>query len=281
MPDRTEEQSYLGVIVPYDFALDREIWRWTPKHVNLLVTRTPHLGLPSTVAMAESISNDRTVRHATRQLLTTDPAAVVYLCTSGSFIRGAAGERQMRSVMTKAGAPAAVTTAGALVQACEALGTRKIALATPYIDGVTDRLRIFLEESGIGVTSSLGLGREDRIWQISEEHIRELVLGADHPDAEAIFVSCTNLRTYPLIRQLEADLGKPVLTANQVSIWAALRAAGIRQPDIKQRLFIDTWQGKRRRGPSETTLAALESQRLAFHAPQPQILRRGGDLVEP
>ncbi|MBJ8345718.1 Asp/Glu/hydantoin racemase [Antrihabitans sp. YC2-6] len=275
------EAEFLGIIVPYDFALDREIWRWTPKRVSLLITRTAQLGLPSTVAMAESISTDRAVRNATRRLLTTDPAAIVYLCTSGSFIRGAAGEEQMRAVMRKAGAPAAVTTAGALVQACRALDISKIAVATPYIDSVTQRLHTFLDESAVDVVSSIGLGREDRIWQVPEENIVDLVHAADDPRADAVFVSCTNLRTYGLIRQLEIDLGKPVLTANQVSIWAALRAAGIQQPDIKQRLFIDTWRGSRRRPPSETTLAALESQPLARRAVAPKVVGGGRNLVQP
>ena len=257
------ENSYLGVIVPYDFALDREIWRWTPKRVSLLITRTPQLGLPSTIAMAESISDEPTIRNATAALLTTEPAAVVYLCTSGSFVRGATWERYMRDVMAGAGAPASVTTAGALVQACEALGVRQLALATPYLDSVTDRLRTFLDESGIGVVSGSGLGRADRIWQVAEQHVRELVVAANHPDADAVFISCTNLRTYSVIRELETELGKPVLTANQVSIWAALRAAGIRQPDIKQRLFLDTWR-RRRRALSQAALAPLEAQGLAF-----------------
>jgi maleate isomerase len=257
------DQAYLGVIVPYDFALDREIWKWTPKRVSLLVTRTPQLGLPSTVAMAESISDESTIRNATRELLTTEPAAVVYLCTSGSFVRGVSGERHMHRVMAESGAPATVTTAGALVHACNALGVRRIALATPYLDSVTDRLTGFLDDSDVEVVASLGLGRAERIWQVSEQHVRDLVLAADHRDADAVFISCTNLRTYGLIRELEAELGKPVLTANQVSIWAALRAAGIKQPDIKQRLFLDTWH-HRRRSPSKATLAALEAKRFSL-----------------
>lgn len=275
------EHVYLGVVVPYDFALDREIWRWTPKRVSLLVSRTRQLGLSSTVSMAESISTDHTVRDATKRLLTTNPAAVVYLCTSGSFIRGAAGEERMRATMRKAGAPIAVTTSGALVEACRVLGTRRLAVATPYLDSITERLNVFLDESGIDVVNSVSLGRDKRIWQVGENRVRELVRSADRPDADAVFVSCTNLRTYGVIRELEAELGKPVITANQVSIWAALRMAGIKQPDLKQRLFLDTWQGKRRRGPSETTRAALESERFTVRSVTPEVLGGFGDRIEP
>ena len=37
---------------------------------------------------------------------------------------------------------------------------------------------------------------------------------------EAVFVSCTNLPTYDIVAPLEAELGIPVLTANQVTMWA-------------------------------------------------------------
>ena len=50
----------------------------------------------------------------------------------------------------------------------------------------------------------------------------------DTDDAQALFISCTNLPTYDLIEPLEAALGKPVLTANQVSVWEGLRIAGDR-----------------------------------------------------
>ncbi len=69
------------------------------------------------------------------------------------------------------------------------------------------------------------------------ESVYELVLAADHPDAEAVFIACTNLTTYDVIGPLERALGKPVLSANQVSIWAALRAAGLPTPECGHRLL--------------------------------------------
>jgi maleate isomerase len=54
----------------------------------------------------------------------------------------------------------------------------------------------------------------------------KLVRDTDRPDAEAVFISCTNLPTYDVIAPLEAELGKPVLTANQVTMWSALTLAG-------------------------------------------------------
>jgi maleate isomerase len=64
-----------------------------------------------------------------------------------------------------------------------------------------------------------------------------LIREADSPDAEAVFVSCTNLPTYDLIAPLERELGKPVLTANQVTMWSALRLAGATAVGPGQRLL--------------------------------------------
>lgn len=60
------------------------------------------------------------------------------------------------------------------------------------------------------------------IWKVNYRTIAERILRADDPQAQAIFVSCTNLPTYDVIEPLEQALGKPVLTANQLTMWACL-----------------------------------------------------------
>jgi maleate isomerase len=220
-----DEHAY-GVIVPYDFALDREIWRWAPDNVSLLLTRTAFHPMSSSVEMAELISTDETLHTSTANLLAAEPEVVVYLCASGSFVRGVEGEVAMREQMLAAGAPKAVTTSGALLESLAHLGIDKVAVATPYVPSLTLRLHMFLEEAGIQVLSGRELGLGERIWRVTGPTVHDLAVAADHADAQAIFISCTNLATYDVIAPLEATLGKPVITANQVSMWAALRAAG-------------------------------------------------------
>ena len=41
-----------------------------------------------------------------------------------------------------------------------------------------------------------------------------------------MFISCTNLPTYDVIADLEHELGKPVLAANQVTMWHSLSLIG-------------------------------------------------------
>jgi maleate isomerase len=239
VPDRDvrPQRRGVGVVVPYDFALDREMWRWVPDGVDLYVTRTRSLPLHADVEMARRISTAHAVEVGTRDVLAVEPDVVLYLCTSGSFVRGVAGERRIRAVMRAAGAPVAVTTSGALLDALAHLGVREVAVASPYVPDVAARLDAYLREAGIRVLAHRGLGLDNRIWQVSRRAVHDLVLAADHDAAAAVFVSCTNVPTFDLISELEDMLGKPVLTANQVSLWAALRGAEVAVPGLGQRLF--------------------------------------------
>jgi maleate isomerase len=97
---------------------------------------------------------------------------------------------------------------------------------TPYIDSVTERLLAYLGEHGIEVVSSVGLGLLDHIWKVGYSEVVQAVTSVDAPDADGVFISCTNVPTYDIIGPLERWLGKPVLTANQVTMWSALHAIG-------------------------------------------------------
>lgn len=219
-------QRGVGVVAPFDFALDRELWRWAPDDISLYMTRLPFVPVPVTVKMAQELSDADRVRRATRDVLAPEPLVVTYACASGSFVGGAAGERALHASMMSAGAPAATTTSGGLVAALRALGLTRLAVVTPYIDSVTERLLSFLAEHGVEVTSSIGLGLLDHIWQVGYAEVVQAVAAVDVAAAEGVFISCTNVPTYDIIGPLERWLGKPVLTANQVTMWSALHAIG-------------------------------------------------------
>ena len=218
----------IGVIAPYDFALDRELWRWVPDRATLLVTRTPYSPLPVSVDMAAQVSDSDVVAECTTELIATQPEVIAYACTSGSFIHGVEGERSLIAAMFAGGAPAAVSTSGALVMALHQLGIERLAVATPYDDDITAALSRYLDEVGVQVSGSAGLGLAGRIWRVpyalTLDLAREAVAAGD---CDGVFISCTNLPTYDLIAPLERELGVPVLTANQVTIWGALHMAGL------------------------------------------------------
>jgi maleate isomerase len=226
-----QPQRGVGVVAPFDFALDRELWRWVPDDVSLHLTRTPFVPVEVSLDLARLVSEHATLRDAVRALGAVEPEVVAYACTSGSFVGGVAGERAMSAAMRAASTGTgrevpAVTTSGALLAALAELGIRRVALVTPYTASVTQSLADYLAEAGVEVTGRAVLGLTRHIWRVPYRDVvdmtRRAVLGA----ADALFISCTNLPTYDVIPQLEAELRMPVLSANQVTMWAALRQMG-------------------------------------------------------
>jgi maleate isomerase len=227
----------IGVVAPFDLALDRELWRWTPEPVTLYVTRTPHVDVPVSVDLAEALSDHDVIAAACRDVSIANPAATVYLCTSGSFVSGPTGEARLRDAMKAGGARHPITTSGALLEALEALGARQVAVGTPYDAALTDRLVGFLTEAGVSTTGSGHLGMGADIWRVSARTVRDLARALPLDGADAVFLACTNLPTYDVIPALELELGIPVLSANLVTIWAALRCLGCLPDGRPERLF--------------------------------------------
>lgn len=222
MVDGPLAQRGIGVIAPFDMALERELWRWIPAEVSLHLARTPYEPVPVSLQMAHLVSDARHLAAATRDIRELEPEVVAYLCTSGSFVNGVMAERELRKAIVDAGAADAVTTSGALAEAVTALGVRKISVVTPYDGDLTSRLHDFLAELGVETVASNHLGLGAGIWKVNYRTVAERLVDADRPDAEALFVSCTNLPTYDIIEPMENALGKPVLTANQLTMWACL-----------------------------------------------------------
>lgn len=217
----------IGIVAPFDLVLDREYWQWVPETVSIHLTRTPSSELPVGIEQASALNDAAIVAGAARDLAKAAPKVTAYACTSGSFMGGLAGEARLREVMEQAGARQAITTSGALLRALEALEVRRIAIGTPYDTEVTTKLSAFLAEAGHETTSSAYLGLTGDIFRVSHASVSELAIAADHPEADAVFLSCTNLRTFGVLAEIQEKVGKPVLSANQVTMWAALTDAGV------------------------------------------------------
>lgn len=215
-----------AVIVPFDMELDAELWRWVPADIDLLLTRTPFVDNRVNVDFIREISTTEPLAVAARSLTAGRARTVAYACASGSFIGGASGERGIREAILASGAEHALTTSGAIVEALAHLGLTKVAIATPYTADLSAHLDTFLTEYGLEVVQHGALGLDHEIWAVQPEVTADLIRQVDRPEAEGIVVSCTNLPTYDLIAPLEEELGKPVITANQATIWAALRRLG-------------------------------------------------------
>lgn len=212
-----------GVIVPSDMALDAEMWRWAPGGVSLLFTRIQHAENPVPAGAADA--DEAALWQGIFDLRTAAPAAFAYVGSCG-LLNGPEAEKLLAEAMRSAGGAEAVTTAGAMHSALMHLGIRRVAIATPHDAQVTETLATFLEAAEVDVVSRAHLTIARDVWAVPYEQTLQLVRDADSDEAEAVVIPCSNLATYDLIAHLEAELSKPVLTANQVTMWALLAAIG-------------------------------------------------------
>jgi maleate isomerase len=104
---------------------------------------------------------------------------------------------------------------------------------------VTRALEDYVAEAGVRVTGCAYMGLTRHIWKVPYRQVVDMAHRAVRGAADALFISCTNLPTYDVIPQLEAELRIPVISANQVTMWAALRRLGTRAVGPYQ-LLIDT-----------------------------------------
>ncbi|MEV8091210.1 maleate cis-trans isomerase family protein [Streptomyces nigra] len=161
------------------------------------------------------------------ELRLTGAEAVVWACTSGSFVYGWEGaHEQVRSLAQAAGMPAS-STSFAFVHAMREIGVRRVAVGATYPDDVAGLFAEFLRAGGADVVAVRGAGivtaAEVGTW--GEKELFDLAREADDAGAEAVLLPDTALHTASHIPALEEALGKPVLTANQVTVWEALRLA--------------------------------------------------------
>ena len=154
--------------------------------------------------------------------------AIGYACTSGATLIGA--NRVAAAIATEHPNVPCTDPITAAVAAFATLGIQSIGLVTPYNAEVTLRMAAHYEDGGVEVAAIGSFLEEDDnvVGRITEASVAHAVrrIGAE-PECDAIFVSCTSLRTFGVIASLEAELGRPVVSSNQAFIWHLLRLASI------------------------------------------------------
>lgn len=154
---------------------------------------------------------------------------VTFHCTVTSMADGPEGERRILEAVKRAGAPQVATTSTAVRAALDACGAKRIALVTPYDKHKTDEEIEFLHAAGYEIAYAKGyeLANSDAYCGTPPSVWRERMLAARTADADVYFLSCANVQGIGVIAPLEAELGKPVLSSNQVVIWDALAKLGL------------------------------------------------------
>jgi maleate cis-trans isomerase len=160
-----------------------------------------------------------------RELEPYEPEAILWACTSGSFVFGWQGaQQQADELAVRCGRPASSTSL-AFARAAAAIGAGKLAVAASYPDDVAQLFVDFLGEAGSEV---INFGSSDILYasdvgKLGRDEVIDMVRAADLPEADAVLVPDTAMHTLGIVDDLEAAVGKPVLTANQVTVWEGLR----------------------------------------------------------
>ena len=158
------------------------------------------------------------------------PDVILYGCTSATLTHGPAFDRQLaEKIKTESGAET-VTAAGALIHALQTLGVPRIGFASPYVPTINDMAIGFLAEYGVETVARSEVSEAlDNYGQgeMDPEAVFALGQAADHAQAEALVLSCTDMRSVEAISDLEQTVGKPVITSNQAMVFQAMQLAGI------------------------------------------------------
>ena len=218
----------LGLIVlQSDETMEAELRQALPQSdVAAFVSRIPSASEVSN----ESLAAMEAELPRTAGLLpkSVDFDVVGYGCTSASSVIGT----QRVGELVGAGCSTAHVTnpVTALVAACRTLGVSKLALLTPYTEAVSESLRSALAKEGIEtpIFATFNEPVETNVARIDPISIKEAAtkLGKDS-GAEAVFMSCTNLRTFSILNDVESNCAKPALSSNQAFFWHMFALAGI------------------------------------------------------
>ena len=229
MKDYYGWRARIGLIYIADSTvMEPELYAMAPEGVAIHTTRID-LADPSLAGLGRMMEGDE-VEEAARLLGLAPLHVVTFGGTSATFLEGIGFDQKVITRMESVlhGIPASTTSTAALRE-LRALGVKKISFVSPYVSNIVERGRRFFVENGFEVTGAHGLGIADDpgLNSLPLECMYAFAKDVVESEAQAVFISCTAVRTVGAISALEADLGRPVVSANQATFWDALRIAGV------------------------------------------------------
>ncbi|AFK22529.1 aspartate/glutamate racemase family protein [Pyrococcus sp. ST04] len=220
----------IGLIVPSsNTTMEMELHSYLPEGVSLHTARMPL----KNVNEEELTKMSSYAIDAAKLLADAEVEIIAFGCTSGSFIGGKDFEKELEMKIEEEVNIETFTTSTAVLEALNILDVHSLMVVTPYIEEINQKEKEFLEANGFEVLDIRGLGIESNteIGKLEPYVAYRLAKATYIEEADGIFISCTNFRTFEIIEKLEEDLGIPVVTSNQATLWMALR-----ELDIKEKL---------------------------------------------
>ena len=237
--DRNQPVRFGLIALATDLTIESDAARLMPTGTALHVTR---IAFDNPTTPENLRATGPRIQAAAGLLVPGVPlAAIGFGCTSaGALLGDAVGQ-----VVAAAGRPGVpvLTPSGGAIRAFRAMGIDRIALLTPYLPETTAPVRDGFTAAGLMVIRDHSLGHADDrdIARIDADAIIAGADATDHPDAQALFLSCTALPALGLIEMLEDRLGKPVLAANPSLFWSMLDAAQVPARGPGALFSVRTW----------------------------------------
>ncbi len=208
-----------------DFMIEKDFIDVTKgMGIDLFVNRI-HTYFPLTSENLIKMSN--TLTEVSKDILPDEKLdCVVYGCTSGTI---AAGYDSIKKKIELAKPEVKVTTPStAATNALKKMNISKVSIFTPYSKKLNDEVVDYFKKENFIVTSNsyFDILNDADIAKIDPDYLYDVISKMNLGDAEAVFLSCTNLPALSILDKLEKKLNKVVLSSNQVLIWDTLQNVG-------------------------------------------------------
>ncbi|KIC21333.1 maleate cis-trans isomerase family protein [Leisingera sp. ANG-Vp] len=195
--------------------------------------------IPGSDQMAGLGASD--ISHDLRMISGVRPDVVLYGCTSATLTHGPGFDADLAAQIKEGSGAVSLTAAGSLVTAIQVLGAAKVGFSSPYLGEINQQAMDFLAVNGIETVTCADIGRELGNYgqgELTPDEVFDLACQADHAEAEAIVLSCTDMRSVEAVERIEAHLGKPVVTSNQAMMFCLMKALNLpRHKALPGRLF--------------------------------------------
>ncbi len=213
------------ILMSTDLAAEADFFDMAPRDVGIHITRLKTEDYTTNETLSRHI--DYMADAAARVQPDVKPDVISYHCTSGSIVNGE--DRVMKEI--KKGAPYSqpMTLVTGVVSALHELNAKKLVVGTPYFDEVNTAEAQFLYEKGFDVLDiqGLNLATGTDMGKVTPEDGKKCAIEIDRPEADVVFLSCSGIRALEVVPEIEAAIGKPVITSNQAQMWNCLRLAGV------------------------------------------------------
>ena len=213
------------IVLATDFMIEKDFIDVTKgMGIDLFVNRI-HTYFPLTSENLIKMSN--TLTEVSKDILPDEKLdCVVYGCTSGTIV---AGYDSIKKKIELAKPEVKVTTPStAATNALKKMNVSKVAIFTPYSKKLNDEVVDYFKKENFIVTSNsyFDILNDADIAKIDPDYLYDVISKMNLGDAEAVFLSCTNLPALSILDKLEKKLNKVVLSSNQVLIWDTLQSVG-------------------------------------------------------